>query len=76
MEELRKMIARAQGRKLPGVSCDTLREDLIERSMKPWEECAINYFKEVRKAVCFSLSNMCKETFGRYKRSGLSTLVE
>ena len=69
------MIRREKARKLPGSVSESLRERLIRRAIKPWEQCAEKYLEEVYKAVRDTAAMLCGKHFGRFEGSGLFTFI-
>ena len=70
------MITREKARRLPGSVSTALQERLIQQSMRHWEQCATDYFRDVVMAVCSYISKLCRDQFGRYEKSGLYSIVE
>jgi hypothetical protein len=71
LEEVRGMIRREKARKLPGSVSSVLQERLIRRAIATWERCARDYLDEVHQAFTESLTELTRESFGRYTESGL-----
>jgi hypothetical protein len=76
LDEVRAMLDRQQGRRLPGLSSDVLFNRLIQQSINPWRQCAADYFEEVKTLVTDAIDELCKHTFGRYTKSGLFAVVK